>query len=75
MAAEVVVQEIMVVGAVRTVRLATCPKPSTGDRDDACSISAVGDHGVSSGECRNDDYHVSGAVCETIFACLFVIRS
>ena len=43
--AEAVVQDH---GAVRTVGLATS-EAVTGDREDACSISAVGDNGVSSG--------------------------
>ena len=50
MSAEVVVQGH---GAVRTVGLAAS-EPVTGDREDACSISAVGDNGVSSdfsGDC------------------------
>ena len=38
--------------AVRTVALATS-EAFTGDREDACSISAVGDNGVSSGDCRD----------------------
>jgi hypothetical protein len=44
----------------------------TGDREDACSISAVGDNGVFSGSCRDA---VSGAVREEVCACLFVVRS
>ena len=47
--AETVVQDH---GAVRTVGLATS-EAVTGDREDACSISAVGDNGVSSGDCRD----------------------
>ena len=58
-------------GAVRTVGLATS-EAVTGDREDACSISAVGDNGVSSGGCRDA---VSGAVREEVCACLFVVRS
>jgi hypothetical protein len=68
MSAEAVVQDH---GAVRTVGLATS-EAVTGDRGDACSISAVSDNGVSSGECRKD---VSGAMCEEMGACLFVVRS
>ena len=49
-------------GAVRTVGLATS-EAVTGDREDACSISAVGDNGVSSGDCRDD---VSGDVYEVM---------
>ena len=49
MSAEAVVQDH---GAVRTVALATS-EAFTGDREDACSISAVGDNGVSSGGCRD----------------------
>ena len=51
-------------GAVRTVALATS-EAFTGDREDACSISAVGDNGVSSGDCRDA---VSGAVYEEMCA-------
>ena len=43
--AETVVQDH---GAVRTVGLATS-EAAAGAREDACSISAVGDNGVSSG--------------------------
>ena len=43
----------------------------TGDRADACSISAVGDNGVSSGDCRDA---VSNDVYEEICAWLFVVR-
>ena len=68
MSAEAVVQGH---GAVRTVGLATS-EAVTGDREDACSISAVGDNGVSSGGCRDA---VSGAVREEVCACLFVVRS
>ena len=68
MSAEAVVQDH---GSVRIVGLATS-EAVTGDREDACSISAVSDNGVSSGECRSD---VSGAVCEEMGACLFVVRS
>ena len=57
-------------GAVRTVALATS-EAVTGDREDACSISAVDDNGVSSGECRDD---MSGGVREEVCACLFVDR-
>ena len=39
-------------GAVRTVGLATS-EAAAGAREDACSISAVGDNGVSSGDCRD----------------------
>ena len=39
-------------GAVRTVGLATS-EAAAGAREDACSISAVGDNGVSSGGCRD----------------------
>ena len=49
MSAEAVVKDH---GAVRTVGLATS-EAVTGDREDACSISAVGDNGVSSGGCRD----------------------
>ena len=56
---------------MRTVDLATS-EAVTGDREDACSISAVGDNGVSSGGCRDA---VSGAVREEVCACLFVVRS
>ena len=47
--AETVVQDH---GAVRTVGLATS-EAAAGAREDACSISAVGDNGVSSGGCRD----------------------
>ena len=59
--------------AVRTVALATS-EAVTGDREEACSISAVGDNRVSSGDCRDA---VSGAVREEVpvCACLFVVRS
>ena len=68
MSAEAVVQDH---GAVQTIGLATS-EAVTGDREDACIISAVGDNGVSSGGCRDG---VSGAVREEICACLFVVRS
>jgi hypothetical protein len=61
MSAEAVVQDH---GAVRTVGLATS-EAVTGDREDACSISAVGDNGVSSGDCRDA---VSSDVYEEICA-------
>ena len=52
--AETVVQDH---GAVRTVGLATSGAAAgprvVGCREDACSISAVGDNGVSSGGCRD----------------------
>ena len=67
MSAEEVVQDH---GAVRTVGLASS-EAVTGDREDACSISAVGDNGVSSGECRND---VSGAFFFLVL-CLFIHSS
>ena len=57
--------------AVRTVGLATS-EAVTGAREEACSISAVGDNRVSSGDCRDA---VSGAVREEVCACLFVVRS
>ena len=50
MSAEAVVEDH---SAVRTVALATS-EAFTGDREDACSISAVGDNGVSSGDCKDD---------------------
>ena len=49
-------------GAVRTVGLAAS-EAAAGAREEACSISAVGDNGVSSGDCRDD---VSGDVYEVI---------
>ena len=58
-------------GAVRTVGLATS-EAAAGAREDACSISAVGDNGVSSGGCRDD---VSGAVREEARVCLSMLRS
>ena len=67
MSAEAVVKDH---GAVRTVGLATS-EAVTGDREDACSISAVGDNGVSSGDCRDA---VSSDVYEEICAWLFVVR-
>jgi hypothetical protein len=70
MSAEAVVQDH---GAVRRPLVSQRPKPSrAGDREDACSISAVGNNGVSSGACRDA---VSGAVREEVCACLFVVRS
>ena len=47
MSAEAQLCRIMVVGAVRIVGLATS-KALKGDREDACSISAVGDNGERS---------------------------
>ena len=49
-------------GVVRTVGLAAS-EAAAGAREEACSISAVGDNGVSSGDCRDD---VSGDVYEEI---------
>ena len=58
-------------GAVRTVGLATS-EAAAGAREDACSISTVGDNGVSSGGCRDA---VSSDVYEEMCAGLFVVRS
>ena len=66
MSAEAVVQDHDV---IRTVGLAT-PEAVTGDQEDACSISAVGDNGVSSGGCRDA---VSSDVYEEMCAWLFVV--
>ena len=49
-------------GVVRTVGLAVS-EAAAGAREEACSISAVGDNGMSSGDCRDD---VSGDVYEEI---------
>jgi hypothetical protein len=73
MSAEAVVQDH---GAVRTIGLATS-EAVTGDREDACSISAGSAlsetvNGVSSGGCRDD---VSGAVREEARVCLSMLRS
>ena len=68
MSAEAVVKDH---GAVRTVGLATS-EAVTGDREEACSISAVGDNGVSSGGCRD---YVSGAVREEVRVRLSMVRS
>jgi hypothetical protein len=57
-------------GAVRTVGLAAS-EAAAGAREDACSISAVGDNGVSSGGCRDA---VSGAVREEIRVRLSMVR-
>ena len=48
--------------AVRIVGLATS-EAAAGAREEACSISAVGDNRVSPGDCRDD---VSGDVYEEI---------
>ena len=58
-------------GAVHTVGLAAS-EAAAGAREDACSISAVGDNGVSSGDCRNE---VSVDAYEEMCAWLFVVRS
>ena len=71
MSAEAVVEDH---SAVRTVALATS-EAVTGDREEACSISADRcrrQRGVSSGGCRD---YVSGAVREEVRVRLSMVRS
>ena len=58
-------------GAVRIVGLATS-EAAAGAREEACSISAVDDNGVSSGGCKDD---VSDAVREEVCVSLLMVRS
>jgi hypothetical protein len=68
MSAEAVVQDD---GAKRTDGLASA-EAVTGDLEEACSIIAVDDNGVSCGDCRDA---VSGAVREEACVSLLMVRS